>query len=293
MRDAAPLYDYFGYHQHGTFQRLYNEIEHRIIPMRERLSSSDKPFYFNETGLAREFEREDEMASSLIKKLTYVWSRGAAGYHWFCMWVPDSRKSSSAYGYRMFNEDFSPRPAFVAYNTAARYLRGREYVGELDLGEGRFGLLFRGAGDFTGTSDRDYVAVVWTQRQDLAPAVLAMDAAGAREIQTVSVMGDQKPAATLGNKALATIGHEPSFLLFHGTSSYAPGLSTPLITPPGAIALAPGKTASAQATLHKQRCTTRARSGLLSTSSGSATVRSRSSAMPPTPSHCHPASLRQ
>lgn len=244
MSEATPYYDYFGYHRHGTFGRLYDEIEGRIIPMRERLGGADRPFYFNETGLAREFEREDEMADSLVKKLTYVWSRGAAGYHWFCMWVP-AHRTGAAQGYRMLNGDFSPRPAFVGYNTLARQLRGRRFVRQLDLGEGRFGFLFRGAGHFTGRDESDYVAVVWTERPGLSPAVVAMDAGGAERVRVVSVMGDTREATRVGDRALVHIEREPTFVVLDGAALREPGSSEPVLTPPLALSMLPGRLSTA------------------------------------------------
>ncbi|MEM6551220.1 MAG: beta-galactosidase [Planctomycetota bacterium] len=245
LSEAQPHYDYFGYHRHGTFSRLYNEIEHRIIPMRERFSATSKPFYFNETGLAREFEREDEMASSLVKKLTYTWSRGAKGYHWFCMWVP-AHRTGAAQGYRMLNSDFSPRPAFVAYNTVARYLRGRQFVKQLDLGEGRFGFLFNGPGHFMGQGASDYVAVVWTEQPGLSPAVFAMDAGGAEKVRVVSVMGDTRQAARLGDRALVHLEREPTLIVFDGASLRQPGSSRRVLTPPPALAMVPGRLSMAE-----------------------------------------------
>jgi hypothetical protein len=233
--DHADTYDWFGYHRHGPFHHFERDLQ-KVFDRRANVGGVVKPLYFNETGLFTDRASEHEMATALVKKLTHAWSLGAKGYHWFCLWVPDRDSQSSAYGFRMFNEDFTPRPIYPAYNNLARYLRGRTYSHALDLGEGRYGYAFRGDGVFTGDGDRDYVLVVWTEDAALAPAVLTLEVGQGGTAKRVGLMGAEQPLNVHGGTTLLHIGHEPSLIVLDDVAG-KPTDPQPLVQPAPGLTL--------------------------------------------------------
>ncbi|MEM7809720.1 MAG: hypothetical protein AAF561_16540, partial [Planctomycetota bacterium] len=245
--EHTDIYDWFGYHRHGPFHHFVNDID-QLLARREAAGGEKKPFYFNETGLYTDRPGEYAMAEDLAKKLAYSWALGAKGYHWFCLWVPERDRENSAYGFRMFNEDFTPRPVWVAYNTVARYLRGREFSHTLDLGDGRYGYAFRGDGVFTGDGSDDYVLVVWTQDQALAPAILALDAEGAESVAEINLMGVSKELETIGESVVLRVGHEPTLVAIDGARDL-PADFEPIVEAAPGLTLLDGQTSLATITV--------------------------------------------
>lgn len=237
------IYDWFGYHRHGPFDSFERDLR-QLFSRRQAAGGPAKTLYFNETGYSRDRPSEYDMAEALVKKLPYSWSLGATGYHWFCMWVPESSVRSSAYGYRMFHEDFTPRPVYVAHNTLARYLRGKKYSHALDLGQGRFGFVFHGQGVFTGSGDRDYVVIHWTEDRSLAPGLMALEIGGAESIRQVSLMGTESTVAQPGSFVAMDVQHEPSLLIIEG-ANISPREVEPLVLPSPGVTLSRAEPATA------------------------------------------------
>ena len=173
---GQPFFDRVAYHRHGPFARLQREVDGSLLPLMKKYGVT-QPLYFNETAMGLSYDLEYGQAVELPKRLAFVWSRGATGYHYFNAWNREGEKSS-ARGYNMINPDFSPRPVYVAYNEMARALRGRDFDAQLPIGDGRWALAFRGKGDFMGSDAGSRVVVGWNEDPTLAdlPIVLNVGA---------------------------------------------------------------------------------------------------------------------
>ncbi len=234
LREGQPYFDLLAYHRHGSFAMLQKEVDDKLIPLRKKLGVKE-PLYFNETAMSRDYEREYDQAVELPKRLAFVWSRGAVGYHYFNVWNR-ATDASSAQGYNMVNADFSPRPVWVAYNEMARLLRGRQFSHELNLGKGRWGFAFHGKGDFTGDDGSDYALVAWTEDAVLADAPLVLAVGAKASARVVDLMGNSAPLPVNGGRVVFTVRKEPQYLVIEdsGAKPQAQGVLLEA-TPPGAV----------------------------------------------------------
>ena len=239
LKEGKPYFDLLAYHRHGTFSMLQKEVDDQILPMMKKAGVTE-PLYFNETAMGREYAREYDMAVELPKRLAWAWSRGAKGYHYFTTWNRRS-ESDSAQGYEMVNWDFSPRPAWVAYNEMARVLRGRKFSHQLDLGKGRWGFAFQGKGDFSGQSADDYAVVAWTEDNVLPDAPIVLNVGAGASARVVDLMGNSVPAPVSEGRVVLPVAHEPQYLVISGAQT-KPMPQGALLTAARAGAVVPGRT---------------------------------------------------
>lgn len=190
LKEGQDYFDYLAYHKHSKFLGLRDEVENYLFPEMKKYGA-DQPLYINESAASRSFEREFDHANIYTQKLTYIWSIGAKGYHWFTLSNPKSR-GSSAYGYGMFREGYQPRPGYVAFNTAARMLLYRSYSHELDFGKGRWGYAFRGKGTFTGASDKDWVLCGWKTDAELSNDTFVVEVGDGARATLTDMMGNSR-----------------------------------------------------------------------------------------------------
>ncbi len=217
LREGQPFFDLHAYHRHGAFAQLQQEVDDQLIPLRQKFGVKE-PLYFNETAMGREYEREYEMAVEVPKRLAFVWSRGAVGYHYFTIWARKD-EASSATNYRMLNHDFSPRPAWVAYNEMSRVLRGRQFSHELKLGAGRWGFAFGGKGDFAGDDANDYALVAWTEDAASADAPTVLNVGAGATARVVDLMGNSTPVPVSAGRLVFNVRREPQYLVIDNAAT--------------------------------------------------------------------------
>ena len=246
LTQGKPYFDLLAYHRHGTFSMLQKEVDDQLIPMMKKAGVT-QPLYFNETAMGREYAREYEQAIELPKRLAYAWSRGATGYHYFTVW--NSRtESGSGGGYEMVNWDFSPRPAWVAYNEMSRVLRGRKFSHQLDLGQGRWGYAFQGKGDFEGASANDYAIVAWTEDQVLPDAPIVLNVGAGASARIVDLMGNSVNAPVSDGRVILPVARDPQYLVISGAKT-KPMPQGALLTAARAGAVVPGRAQTLSVTL--------------------------------------------
>ncbi|MEM1061331.1 MAG: hypothetical protein AAF532_00640 [Planctomycetota bacterium] len=232
LTTARDHFDVFAYHAHGGFSSFRDIVDTDIVPLLSRHAVDKRPRIFNETGQGLPFEREHELAATVMKKMAFAWSRGATAYYWYNV-------ACSHPHYVMLNEDWSPRPSFAAYNEFARRLRGRRYIRELDVGPGRWGFLFGGAGTFSGAED-DYCVVAWVEDPLGGDTPVLFEAEGLVGAEAIDVFGNATSLRTDGPLAAVTLGQEPRYICLRGCR-HEPRLRVPTLTlPVEALAVATG-----------------------------------------------------
>ena len=246
LTQGKPYFDLLAYHRHGTFAGLQDEVDNKLLPMMKRAGVT-QPLYFNETAMGREYAREYDQAVELPKRLAWAWSRGAKGYHYFTTWNQRS-EGVSAQGYEMVNWDFSPRPAWVAYNEMSRVLRGRKFSHHLDLGKGRWGFAFSGKGDFSGQSADDYAVVAWTEDNVLPDAPIVLNVGAGASARVVDLMGNSVPAPVSEGRVVLPVAHDPQYLVISNAKT-KPMPQGALLTAARAGAVVPGRTQTLSVTL--------------------------------------------
>ena len=215
---AMPgAFDRFGYHCHGTFGQFRKQVE-AVEPRRRQLGV---PWMWTESALGRGTANEGELADELVKRIAYAGSFDAAGYCWFTTWGNRHSVASSAYQYRMFNIDWTPRPSVPAMTTLVRLLRGRTFDRTLDLGDGRYGFVYSGDGPLEDDSlggGPARVAVVWTEDDRLSEGLfLVRGGDGAEQIDR---FGNRRPLrGDASGWAAVRVGRHPSYLRLPGTTS--------------------------------------------------------------------------
>ena len=253
-------FDRVGYHRHGTFARLASEIDNRVLPMMKKYGVT-KPLYFTETAMGSTYSAEFKQAVELPKRLAFVWSRGATGYHYFTIWdKPQTGRKSSGKGdgsdknYTMLRGDFAPRAVWVAYNEMSRVLRGRRFERQLDIGEGRWAFAFQGKGDFSGTGANSRALVAWNEDPLLADAPLVFNIGDGATARVVDLMGNAQTLPASAGRVVWNVGREPSYLVIEGAPQLQ--LEGALLTVQRPPALVPGGAVTLRATLRNPLATT-------------------------------------
>jgi len=222
---AKDHFDVLAWHRHGPFAGFADEIDNQLWPLRKQYGIDDKPIVFNETALGLRFEQEWDLAAAVVKKMSFSWARGAIGHYWYNL-------SQSHPLYVMMNDNWTPRPNYVAYNELARHLRGRRYSHELEVGPGRYAFAFRGRGTFSGTGDKDYCVVAWVQ--DPLQGDLALDFVTGTDLRSGAVydlMGNTQALRADRGLCMARIQQEPRFFELTGCTA-APQVVRALRIPP-------------------------------------------------------------
>lgn len=241
---ARDHFDVLAWHRHGPFGGFQDEIDRHLWPLRKEYGVDRKPIVFNETALGLTFEQEADLAASVVKKMTFSWARGAIGHYWYNL-------AKSHPHYVMMNDNWTPRPNYVAYNELARHLRGRKFSHEIDLGAGRFAFAFHGRGTFSGRSDRDYCIVAWVQDTQLGDQALTLKA-GTRigGAAVYDVMGNRREVSADEGLAFVTVTHEPQFIELEGCDT-KPAVQEPVIgVSEDLVLLRPGKVSKANTRIY-------------------------------------------
>ncbi len=211
FREGGAYFDVIAWHQHHIFPTFHRTLDNNLFPLIRRNGLQDKPIVFNETAVGMDFPQEWELATTLVKKRTFVWSRGAIGHYWYNL-------TSSAPDMYMLNPDWTPRPSFPAYNELSRQLRGRKFVRQIELGPDRWCFLFNGRGVFQGSGGRDYVAVIWSQDENERGGPLMFKAGEGTRAYEVDLMGNRRQLNVAAGYVTATLTPEPKYIVAEGAS---------------------------------------------------------------------------
>jgi len=211
FRDGGAHFDVIAWHQHHVFPTFHRSLDQELLPKIRGYGLQDKPIVFNETAVGMNFPQEWTLATTLIKKLTFLWSRGAIGHYWYNL-------TASHPEFYMLNPGWTPRPSFPAYNEMSRQLRGRKFVRQADLGPDRWCFIFNGRGAFQGASDRDYVAVAWSENEQERGTPLMFRVGDASRAWEVDLMGNRRELTVAAGRVAAAVAPEPKYIVVEGAS---------------------------------------------------------------------------
>ncbi|MEM6315305.1 MAG: hypothetical protein AAF743_14535, partial [Planctomycetota bacterium] len=170
-----------------------------------------EPMIFNETGMDTRFG-PNHQAATLPKKVAAVRHHGAVGYVWFGLFDHISARGTPTRAgrtYGLFNVDFEPKPAALAYVTAARTIaqQGSTYEGQLDVGKGRFAFVFQ-------REQGDFVTLAWTEDPALAEALHGVRIDGSpSNARVLDLFGNGRPADVISNEVVLPLRRMPVYLV--------------------------------------------------------------------------------
>lgn len=178
LRLGKGGYDIHAYHEHGDFHpHFVRMVEERFLPMRKRAGVTE-PWWANETALTSSGGNEKPQAMALYKKLIYAWSRGAIGYNWYDLRNDGDDPNHGEHNYGMMTRDFYPKPVYTVYNTLTTLFGGKEFVRQLDAGEGEWLFLFRGG--------EEMALAAWSENGGTLPVIVRTDAASAEAVDLMN-----------------------------------------------------------------------------------------------------------
>ncbi len=198
LRDASDAFDVVAFHQHGTFDRFADIVDHELQDVLAVLPKP-RPLYFNETAVGRG-KGYAYQAESVVKKIAFTRSRGAIGHTWFTL------VSGETFPWGIMLRDHEPLPAYVAYNALIRELAQLTFVRELDFGRGNYGLLF-------GDGERSLL-ISWSQSPDAARGLATLSIRDTRDhVRRLDLMGNAHAVEGIGDRVLIALGPRPSYLV--------------------------------------------------------------------------------
>lgn len=231
LTEASDSFDVHAYHGHGTFPNFVQTVDGELARIRG-LMKTPRPLYFNETAMHSTFGTDHQQALTLVKKLTFARARGAIGYTWYDLRNDGTDPSEHEHNYGLIARDFSPKAAYATYNQLITRLRGTRYLGELQLGAGRYGFVFAGAGK--------RVALVWSEESGLADDPLVVTAPGCVGGQEFDVMGNATALAARGGAVVIRAREEPTWIELPGGEEMLTVVG-PLVAITGNTLVVPGE----------------------------------------------------
>ncbi len=209
--EGRESFDVLAWHRHGDFVDYQKEIDKMLLPLLAEKGLAERPIVFNETAVARDFDQEWGLATELVKKMVFSWARGAIGHYWYNL-------ARSHPKFTMVNDDWTPRPSYPAYNELARQLRGRKYSHELALGEGYWGFVFHGKGDFNGEGNEDWVLVSWNENGETAEKEYMFQVSPESRAYRVDIMGNRREISVLDSGVITLqVEQQPYYLVIEGS----------------------------------------------------------------------------
>ncbi len=228
LRTAQDAFDVHIMHIHGDFNSYVHRVDNILLPLRKKLGVT-APLLFNETGFtAHERQNEIDQAATLVKKATFAFARGAKAYFWFIMWTSPNQVASE-YGYSMYRgeaETAQPKAVYAAHCALTGVLRGKHFVEQLDLGNGRWGFRF--------ADDAETLTYQWQQDVREPEAAFVFDAPAKSE--RIDLMGNMTEIPTVDRRVLFVPTESPSALRI-ASSQNAAAKPIAMIQPAGALEL--------------------------------------------------------
>lgn len=218
---AQGFFDVHAFHRHGLFPDFQRDVDGPLAEIRAQMRDP-RPLWFNETAMHSTLIGEREQARTLFKKLSFARSRGAVGYTWFNLVERANYPVGSAerhYGAMLAN--LQPKAVYVAYNEIVRRLQGKRWVRSLDLGQGRWGFLFR--------DDQESVIMAWKEAAAAGDEVWAVKIPGSATAAEVDLMGAEKALPVVDGIAIFSVTKEPRYWVFRGPGE--PSLADRVLSP--------------------------------------------------------------
>ncbi|MCX7013113.1 MAG: cellulase family glycosylhydrolase [Candidatus Sumerlaeota bacterium] len=210
LSEGRDSFDMIAYHRHGSFKAFAKDVEEYLLPLRERTGNAAKPIYFTETAMdAKEGLRFQ--AETLVKKIAYSASIGAAAHTWFDLHDVSNDPTNTHFCFGLLTHDGQPKPDFAAYNTLTGQLRGMTAEPRPATAADVWALPFR--------RGQDWVAVCWREAEN-GPAELRVET-DAQSAEVVDLMGVARPLPLSAGATAIPLSAAPVYARFTGASRLA------------------------------------------------------------------------
>lgn len=229
LAEAGDAFAIHAVHQHGPFAEFHAAVTGELARIRGRMATP-RPLYFNETAMCAyggSPAAEREQADELVKKMAWVVASGAIGYTWYDLRNDGANRNDPEQNYGLLTWDFQPKPAFPAYAELVRRLRGTRHIGDLALGDGRYGLVFAAPGR--------RVAVLWREDAHQPDEPIALRVGGPARL--VDIQGGSEDLAVVDGVTVLQLTAAPRYLEMPGGGQ--PPEVAPLLTLRGDVTVVP------------------------------------------------------
>jgi hypothetical protein len=223
--------DIYAYHSHGPLPNLVRAAEDTQGYLK-KAGWDGVAIWLNEAGFSStRGATEAQQAMALVKKMTYAPAVGATGYVWYDLRNDGTDPNENEHNFGLLRNDFIPKAGLVAANTTMTALEGKRFLKRLDLGQGRYGLLF--------AKGNEQTLVYWNEAGAADSQESRLLRTGAKSGRTISMMGVSKPEEIKNGLLMTVLTREPRFLTLKGSKiNLAPAPAT--LDAPASIAAAPG-----------------------------------------------------
>ncbi len=223
--EGKQWFDYYAWHQHGSFvQHFQPSVDGRVATFTKL---AGKPVFYTETSeqSGHDWPGLVHQGEQVVKKVTYAWVRGARAYQWFILTDFDET-------WGLLGRNYEPKPAYLAYNTLIRTLRGLRPGRSLDLGTDRY------AHVFADPAGKRQVVVHWRENPKLPEADFRLAVGSGAKVTVLDIFGAETPEPVVAGQIRIQPRIAPVFVVIDG----APAITTalPLVVPQPAGGIAAG-----------------------------------------------------
>ena len=233
VKEAQDSFDYLAFHQHGDFFGVFQPVVDGELASICKSLKSPKPLFYTETSVCsdRNWQSQVGQGDELIKKVVFAWARGAYAYEWFSAldW-----KNSEMWG--LCTWDFQAKPAYLAYNTLIKTLRGLTPQRQLKLGPDQWAFVFA---DPEGKSNRQ-VVVCWRENSRLPDADVRLVIGEKATCKRMDQYGNHVDEPVIGGQVRAALRNHPVYFVVEGGEAITQAL--PLVVPGSVAAFDTGST---------------------------------------------------
>ncbi|HEX2947985.1 MAG TPA: beta-galactosidase [Armatimonadota bacterium] len=226
------FYDILAIHIHGPFLPFRDQVDGKLAPIRKELNPA-KPLYFNETAVTSVDDAQRMQADTLVKKVSFAWSRGAMAYQWYDLRNDGYNPKDGEHNYGLLTNDFYPKAVYAAYNTFAQNFRDKQFKKQLDLGNGRWGFIFAGP--------TEQIVTAWDDNTGASENLLILQT-DAQQAFRMDIMGNKTPVAITKGCVILPIAATPGYLVLNGAKTLPTLTGTSLVTVKAVHATVPGDT---------------------------------------------------
>jgi hypothetical protein len=228
----------WAYHDYHTFPQMISRQKQNAALYKSKNASM--PIWINEGGCyTMTPAAEPQQAITLAKKIATAPSLNIGAYIWYDL-IDDSNDGNAAddpeHHFGLLHADFSPKPAFAAYQQVIRELSPLKFARRLPPDErlsGLWGLLYQAT-----DAQHDDVLVLWREGKG-RQTPLWVGPGGAGQAKAVYALdGTPVSAPQLGTGLLVSVSESPVYVHLRGS---ADPVVKSFLSLPDKLALLPGQ----------------------------------------------------
>jgi len=211
VKELGAQMDFHAIHEHGSFERFAQVVDGPYADLRSALGTPPPPILFNEVAEHSLHGTEKAQAETLVKKATFARARGGVGYFWYDLRNDGVDPGNPEHHFGLLTRDMEPKPAYMAFNTLARYMPPRSYRMQLDAGKNRWFFLF--------DSTDDKLLIFWNEDRASQNEQVLLRLPGATEVSLIDIDGNAEPLAVHGDLVVVNSSKTPQYLLARGATT--------------------------------------------------------------------------